>query len=263
MNIGFIGCGNMAQAMIEGLVGAQVVRANQVIAYDIEYSKVTHLQQKCGILIAKHEQEVTQSCDVLVLAIKPQYYDQVLTSVYPHIRNQIVVSIAPNYTLQQLQNLCPDKTKIIRCMPNTPSQVLAGMCGMCKNDIVEREELQQVQQLFSSFSVCEIVEESQMEAVIAVSGSAPAYVFMMIEAMADGAVKQGLSREQAYTFATQAILGSAQMAMYTKLHPAQLKDMVCSPGGTTIEAVQVLEETGFRASLMQAMQACANKAKNM
>jgi pyrroline-5-carboxylate reductase len=148
-------------------------------------------------------------------------------------------------------------------MPNTPALVLEGCTGVCAGEHVTQEELEQVLVLLRAFGTAEVIPERIMDAVIGVSGSSPAYVFLFIEAMADGAVAAGMPRAQAYRFAAQAVLGSAKMVLETGMHPGALKDMVCSPGGTTIEAVKVLEEKGLRAAVMDAMEACVEKARKL
>lgn len=153
--------------------------------------------------------------------------------------------------------------KLVRTMPNTPVLVGEGMTAIMPNSQVNEEELSRVIEKFNSFEKCEKVSESLIDAVIAVSGSSPAYVYLFIEAMADAAVLQGMSREMAYQFAAQSILGAAKMVLETNLHPGMLKDQVCSPGGTTIESITPLEKAGFRQSVIQAMEACADKSKRM
>ncbi len=148
-------------------------------------------------------------------------------------------------------------------MPNTPALVLEGCTGVCAGDLVDEEELEEVLELLRSFGVAEAVPERLMDAVVGVSGSSPAYVFLFLEAMADGAVAAGMPRRQAYTFAAQAVLGSAKLLLETGKHPGELKDMVCSPGGTTIQAVKVLEEKGLRAAVMEAMEACVEKSRKL
>ena len=148
-------------------------------------------------------------------------------------------------------------------MPNTPALVGEGMTAACCNENVTQEDLENVARLLESFGKCEFVPEHLMDVVVSVSGSSPAYVFMLIEAMADGAVADGMPREQAYRFAAQAVLGSAKMVLDTEKHPGELKDMVCSPGGTTIEAVRVLEREGLRSSVIESMKACVAKARGM
>lgn len=153
--------------------------------------------------------------------------------------------------------------KVIKAMPNTPALVLSAMSAISFDDLVTEEDKVCVQSIFNSFGKCEVIEETMMDAVTSVSGSSPAYVFMFIEAMADAAVAQGLPRNKAYTFAAQAVLGSAKMVLETGMHPGTLKDMVCSPGGTTIDAVCELERMGFRASVESAMRICGEKSKKM
>lgn len=148
-------------------------------------------------------------------------------------------------------------------MPNTPAMVGAGMTAACANALVTKEELEKVLTILRSFGEVEVVSEHLIDAVVSASGSSPAYVFMMIEAMADAAVADGMPRPQAYKFAAQAVMGSAKMILETGKHPGELKDMVCSPAGTTIEAVQVLEERGFRSAIIEAMRVCAEKSRNM
>jgi pyrroline-5-carboxylate reductase len=176
---------------------------------------------------------------------------------------KLLVSIAPGKTnawfYEQMGGVC----KVIRTMPNTPAMVGEGMTGICAGERVTEEELTQVRELFGGFSETEVIPEHLMDVVTAVSGSSPAYVFLFIEAMADAAVAGGMPRAQAYKFASQAVLGSAKMVLETGKHPGELKDMVCSPGGTTIQAVRVLEEKGLRSSVIEAMMKCLDISKNI
>ena len=202
--------------------------------------------------------------DIIFLAVKPQFYEEVLSEIRNALwEHKILVSIAPGKTLAWMESILKKPAKIVRTMPNTPCLVKEGMMGICANAQVAQDELSLVCKLCSGFSKTEIVPEHIMDVVTAVSGSSPAYVFMFIEAMADAAVEGGMSRKQAYTFAAQAVLGSAQMVLETGKHPGELKDMVCSPGGTTIQAVRVLEEKGMRAAVMDAMKACLDKSRSM
>ena len=153
--------------------------------------------------------------------------------------------------------------KLVRTMPNTPALVGEGITGVCHNNLVTKEELDYICNILSGFGMAQVLSENLMDVVVSVSGSSPAYVFMLIEAMADGAVADGMPRQQAYQFAAQAVLGSAKMVLETGKHPGELKDMVCSPAGTTIEAVRVLEAKGFRSSVIEAMKACVKKAKGL
>ena len=264
MKIGFIGCGNMGQAMLGGMIDSGRVKAQDVLVTDKLLASRVNAQKKFGVEIPASNVEVAMISDIIILAVKPQFYEEVLSEIKGAIwENKILVSIAPGKTLEWLEQQVGKPTKIIRAMPNTPALVKAGMMGICGNDKVDKDELDYVCKLFQSFSKTEVVSEHLMDTVTAVRGSSPAYVFMFIEAMADAAVEGGMPRKQAYTFAAQAVLGSAKMVLETGMHPGELKDMVCSPAGTTIQAVRVLEEHGMRAAVMDAMKACIDKSRNM
>jgi len=201
----------------------------------------------------------------LVLAIKPQVYPEILKTLSGKIRrDQIVISIAPSYSIAQVKEGLGGEVRVVRAMPNTPAMVGEGMSGVCfSGDIYSDEEKQMVQTFFSSFGKMEIVPEHLINAVTVASGSSPAFVYMFIEALADSAVKYGMPRNQAYTFAAQAVLGSAKMVLETGEHPGRLKDNVCSPGGTTIEGVAVLEAKGMRSAVIEAASAVFDKCNRM
>lgn len=264
MKIGFIGLGNMAYAMMSGIIDRDIVEADDVIGYDPSEAGRQKAYDSLEINIAKDNKGVINSADIVVLSVKPQVYPIVIKEIKDLVReDQIIVSIAPGKTIAWLTEQFSKEVKLVRCMPNTPALVGEGCTGVCRNKLITDEEFKTVLGILSGFSKAIVVNENQMDAVVAVSGSSPAYVFMMIEAMADAAVAEGLTRKQAYEFAAQAVYGSAKMVLQTGLHPGELKDMVCSPAGTTIDAVKVLEETGFRASIMDAMEACADKSRRM
>ena len=264
MKVGFIGCGNMGQAMLAGMLDSSMVSAEDVIVSDKMATATEKVKTIYGVAVTDNNCEVVQQSELVFLAVKPQYFESVLTEIQDVVRKEtILISIAPGKTLAWLEEKVGKVCKIVRTMPNTPALVKEGMMGICANAEVTATELEQVCQLCNSFSKTEIVTENLMDVVTAVSGSSPAYVFMFIEAMADAAVEGGMPRAQAYTFAAQAVLGSAKMVLETGTHPAVLKDMVCSPGGTTIQAVRVLEEQGMRSAVMDAMKACLDKSRNM
>lgn len=264
MKIGFIGCGNMGQAMMWGMLSSGRIKTSDVLVSTKTLASKVNLQKKYGVEVAEKNVEVAMIADIIFLAVKPQYYEEVISEIKGALwENKILVSIAPGKTLAWLEEKVGKRVKIIRAMPNTPSMVKEGMTGICGNDLVTASEFDTVCKLFNTFSKSEMVTEQLMDVVTAVSGSSPAYVFMFIEAMADAAVEGGMPRKQAYTFAAQAVLGSAKMVLETDMHPGELKDMVCSPGGTTIQAVRVLEEKGMRAAVMDAMKICLDKSRNM
>ena len=263
MRFGFIGAGNMAQAMIGGILKAELVSKDEIIASAATQKTLDAVKDKFGVQTTLDNQEIAKA-DMIFLAVKPVYCEQVLREIKDKLtKDRIVVSIAAGKTMAWLEEQLGKDTKIVRTMPNTPALVGEGITAVCPNEQVTDKELTQVCEVLESFGKAEVIKESMMDAVIAVSGSSPAYVFMFIEAMADAAVAEGMPRAQAYRFAAQSVLGSAKMVLETGKHPGELKDMVCSPAGTTIEAVRVLEQTGFRGSVMECMKACADKSRNM
>lgn len=263
MKIGFIGCGNMAQAMIGGLLKKEVCQAADIIASAKTQATLDRVKAAYGIETTTDNRTVAQNAQVIVLAVKPMYYEEVIGEIRDVTdKQQIIISIAPGKTLRWLaEQLGNSEYKVVRTMPNTPALVGEGVTGYTLSEGIKEEDHAKVRMILESFGMAEQVSESLMDVVVSVSGSSPAYVFMFIEAMADAAVADGMPRKQAYTFAAQAVLGSAKMVLETGKHPGELKDMVCSPGGTTIEAVRVLEKKGMRSSVMEAMKACAKKAR--
>lgn len=265
MKIGFIGLGNMATAMIGGMIKNGVASAEQIIGSAKTQATITKAAKQYGIAVTLDNCKVAQEADILFLAVKPVFFPEVIEQIREVTTpQQIIVSIAAGRTLQYLkESFGPKPHKLVRCMPNTPALVLEGCTGVCADEAVTEAELEQVMRLLRAFGTAEVVPERLMDAVIGVSGSSPAYVFLFIEAMADAAVAAGMPRAQAYRFAAQAVLGSARMVLETGKHPGELKDMVCSPGGTTIEAVKVLEEKGLRAAVMDAVEACVEKSRRL
>ncbi len=264
MKLGFIGTGNMASAMMGGILNNQILSVDEVMGSNPGSQKRESVKKQFGIYVTADNNEVVEKADVIVLSVKPQFYEEVIHEIREFIReNQIVITIAPGKTLAWLTEKFGKEVKLVRTMPNTPALVGAGMTAMCPNEHMTEEEIAYVRTLLKSFGRVEIVPERLMDTVVSTSGSSPAYVFMMIEAMADAAVSGGMPRAQAYQFAAQAVMGSAKMVLETGKHPGELKDMVCSPGGTTIEAVRTLEEYGFRSGIIEAMKVCEEKSKSM
>lgn len=265
MKLGFIGLGNMATAIIGGILQKGLVESQNVIGFDKLDTAKENIKTKFNIQIAEGNREVAEQADILFLAVKPIFLGDVINEIHEAVRPEtLIVSIAAGRDLKFLSDaFARPECKIIRCMPNTPALVLEGCTGVCAGENVTEGELNRVLELLRAFGIASVVPERLMDVVVGVSGSSPAYVFMFIEAMADEAVAEGMSRNQAYEFAAQAVLGSARMVLETGMHPGELKDMVCSPGGTTIQAVKVLEEKGMRAAIMDAMEACIEKSKNM
>lgn len=264
MKIGFVGCGNMATAIIKGIIKKQIIEAENIIASAKTMATLERVQGELGIKVSLDNLEVVKNSDIVVLAVKPQYYQEVIGQIKDTVTdNQIIISIAPGKTLAWLQECFGKDVKLVRTMPNTPALVGEGMTGACRNSSVTDDEYETVLQILGSFGEVETIPENLMDVCVSVSGSSPAYIYILIEAMADGAVADGMPRAQAYKFAAQSVLGSAKMVLETGKHPGELKDQVCSPGGTTMEAVRVLEEKGFRSSVIEAMKACVRKARGL
>ncbi|MGX9274251.1 pyrroline-5-carboxylate reductase [Pantoea ananatis] len=262
--IGFIGGGNMAKAIIGGLINSGQITPSAIWIYDRKPSTNQQMAEQYGINAAESAEALAQHVDILFGAVKPNVILKVLKELANSLKKEaVVVSIAAGVTLDNLASVLGHDRKIIRAMPNTPSLVGEGMTSVTPNVLVEQSETDEVVAIFESFGQAAVVDEYLIHSVVGVSGSAPAYVFMFIEAMADAAVAGGMPRAQAYRFAAQAVKGSAQMVLETGKHPGELKDMVCSPGGTTIEAVKVLEEKGFRSAVFEAMQQCMAKSDKL
>lgn len=262
--IGFIGSGNMGKAIMGGIIKSGITGASNIYIYDLDTVKLQQVKDELGVNIVSDSNELARTCDILFVAVKPNVFLSVLKGIKPALKKDIIiVSIAAGITIEDMESVLSQEIKIVRTMPNTPALVNEGMSCICGNNKVGKEELNMIKDIFDSFGKTEILPEYLIHSVIGVSGSSPAYIFMLIEAMADGAVIGGMPRDKAYKFAAQAVLGSAKMVLETGKHPGELKDMVCSPGGTTIEAVRRLEESGFRSAIIEAMVDCMNKSKEM
>ncbi len=259
--IGFIGTGNMAIPIIEGAIKSGVLSASDILV-DKNRSKADELHQRLGIRLCDGLYELITQSDMLVLAVKPNVVQKVVEEAGEALSGKAVISIAAGWTSEMLQSAMP-QNRILRIMPNTPALVGEGMSAMSKAHTFTAEESLLAEQIFSSFGRTVWVDEYMMEAVIGVSGSGPAYAFMFIEAIADGGVLKGLPRKTSQLLAAQTVLGAAKMVLERGMHPGELKDMVCSPGGTTIEAVRTLEKNGMRAAVIEAVAAAASKAEDM
>ncbi len=262
--IGFIGAGNMGQAIVGGIVKAGLVPSENIIMSDLYEPSLERAKNNYNIEVTTDNKLVARKSDILILAVKPNLYSIVINEIKDLVKEDVViVTIAAGKSIDSTEKSFGKELKVIRTMPNTPALVGEGMTAVCPNKLITDEDISEVSSLLSSFSKVEVVSESLIDAVTSVSGSSPAYVYMFIEAMADAAVLQGMPRDKAYKFAAQTVLGSAKMVLETGMHPGALKDMVCSPGGTTIEAVSELEAKGFRSAVISAMNKCYEKSKEM
>lgn len=263
-SIGFIGMGNMGSAIMKGLL-SHGFKADALFFTDVDEAQREKATQETGVKGVPSNTECARRAAYLVLAVKPQYYGAVLQEIQPVVRaEQVIISIAPGKSIAYLKEALGQDKRIVRAMPNTPALLGEGMTGVCyQEEEFSADEKEVIRRFFSSFGKMEVVEERLMDAVVCASGSSPAYVYLLIEALADGAVKCGLPRNKAYEMVAQTVLGSAKMVLETGKHPGELKDMVCSPGGTTIAAVAALEQWGFRNALMKATDACFEACKRV
>jgi len=264
LTIGFIGAGKMATALAKGFLRAGLVSAEDLIASDSSAAARGAFEKETGARTAEENAAVVQAAAVLILAVKPDQVGGVLGEIRGALSpKQLVVSIAAGVTLAKLEAGLGAGTRLIRVMPNTPALVGASATGFAAGKSALPADAALAQQLFSSVGVAFQVKESLLDAVTGLSGSGPAYVYLFIEALSDGGVAAGLPREAATRLAAQTVLGSARMVLETGLHPGALKDMVTSPGGTTIEGIHELELGGLRGTVMSAVRAAADKSKKL
>lgn len=262
MKIGFIGLGNMATAMIGGIIGKGLYQRDELIGSAKTAETAQRVAKRYGIETYTDNQKVAACADVLVLAVKPVFLPEVIAEIRDSIdSSKLVISIAAGKSIEWLEDQFGKPLRLVRCMPNTPALVGEACTCVCLKEDITQADSKFVIRLMESFGTASVLPERLIDAFTGVAGSSPAYVFLFLEAMADAAVCSGIPRKQAYEFAAQSVLGSAKLMLQTGMHPGELKDMVCSPGGTTIEAVKVLEEKGMRAAVIDAVEACVNKSK--
>lgn len=258
--IGFIGAGNMASAIYGGILSGHLAEGSDLILYDINQEKLAQTVERIGCEAAASNEEVVQKADLVFLAIKPQFLAPVLEQIRPYVKKeQAFISIVAGWTIEKLKNGLGESARLLRVMPNTPLLVGHGMsCLSIEHDLTQ-DEFDYVHSIFSGMGRVEVLPEKQIAWFASIAGSGPAYVYMFIEAMADAGCKLGLARDLSYRLAAQTCIGSGHMVLETGQHPGALKDAVCSPGGSTIEAVYALEKGGFRAAVIDAIDACTEK----
>lgn len=266
-NVGLIGAGNMGSAILRGVIDAGYIKANQVCIYDASESRMNELDAEFrqALTLCESVKDLVDQCDMIILAVKPYILGSVMEEIAPVLdETKCLISIAAGWTVAMLRNaVAGTGAAVLRVMPNTPALVGEGMTALCEETDFNQVDFDFAKGIFDSVGRTVVLPERLFDGVIAISGSSPAYVYMMIEAMADAGVKEGLPRKTAYEMAAQAVLGSALMVLNSGEHPGALKDAVCSPGGTTIEAVIELERKGFRGAVMDAMNVCAQKSRDM
>ncbi|MCC6558976.1 MAG: pyrroline-5-carboxylate reductase [Polyangiaceae bacterium] len=262
--VGFLGGGNMAEALIRGLIHSHSVGAAQIRASDVKEERLAELREKYGIETTASNEEIATWADVLVIAVKPQIVDRVLAPLAAGLSpDDLVISIAAGVPIEAIEARLPEGTRVIRTMPNTPAIVLAGATAIAAGARATPEDVEVARALFHSVGRVVVLDESLLDAVTGLSGSGPAYIMLMIEALADGGVKVGLGRDAALMLAAQTVYGAAKLQLETGEHPGRLKDMVTSPGGTAIAGLHTLEAGGLRRTLIDAVEAAANRSAEL
>lgn len=262
--IGFIGGGAMAEALIRGISGIGLVDIASLYVADSSNKRRTYLRQTLGIQTFSSNAALVENADVIFLTVKPQVVETVLKEVGATLRaDQLVVSIAAGVTIETLENNLPAGMPVVRVMPNTPVLVREGAAALTAGQFANQEHIDMVEMIFNAVGRVAIIQEDLMDAVTGLSGSGPAYACMIVEALADGGVRMGLPRSTALTLAAQTLLGTAKMLLETEQHPGLLRDMVASPGGTTIAGIHALENGGLRAALINAVVAGTERAREL
>lgn len=264
MKIGFIGTGNMGSSIIKGILSSKFEKSENINIFDLDKEKVNNLVKEYGVNAVNNEKELAENCNIIILSVKPHIIPIVLKNLSGNVKKDtIILTIAAGISISVIENALGEDKKVVRTMPNTPAQVLSGMTAVTFNKNIENSEKEIIFKLLNSFGKSVEIEEKLMHAYTGISGSLPAYVYMFMEALADGGVLCGMPRNKAYEIVAQTVAGSAKMLLETGKHPGQLKDEVCSPAGTTIEAVRVLENGNFRGNVIEAVVACTEKSKEM
>ena len=262
--IGIIGSGNMAEAIIKGIISSGIVSPEKVISSDIRTDRTSLFSESFGISTTSDNLELVSQVEIVILAVKPQIIESVLEEIAEAIdTSKLIISIAAGVTLKRIEGILKTGCRVVRVMPNTPALIGEGVAALSPGQNTIKEDLDVAGKIFDAVGKTVVVEEGYMDAVTGLSGSGPAYVFLMIEALVDAGVKVGLTRETARTLALQTVFGSVKMLQETGEHPAKLKDMVTSPGGTTIAGLHVLEAGNIRAVIMDAVEAATNRSQDL
>ena len=262
--VGFVGTGNMGEALIHGLLHRHLRRPEQIFCSDTRPERLKVVREKYGVKGASHNPEVVKQSEIIVLAVKPQIMKEVVEEIAKYLDlNKLIISIAAGVPLEAIESCAKKELKLIRVMPNICVSVQEGASAIAPGKHALKEDLMMAKSIFDSVGKSIFIEETLLDAVTGLSGSGPAYIFLMIDALADAGVKVGLSRQDALTLASQTVLGAAKMLIETGEHPGKLKDMVTSPGGTAIAGLHTLEEGGLRTTLINAVEVATQRAKVM
>jgi pyrroline-5-carboxylate reductase len=263
-SVGFVGAGNMGEALIKGLLAANLVPAEAIHATDVRLERLKELNRQYGIQVSSDNAELMRHADIVILAVKPQIMDAVLTEIAPAVtRRKLLISIAAGVSTATIRAVLRKDARLIRVMPNTPALVREGVTAVAKAEGLEAGDLETAGEIFSAVGRVVVLGEELMDAVTGLSGSGPAYIAVVIESLADGGVRMGLDRITAMTLATQTVLGAATLLRETGLHPGAVKDMVCSPGGTSIAGIAALEEGGIRTTFIKAVERATQRSREL
>ena len=260
--IGIIGCGNMGGAILKGALESGVISPKQAYVYDISPAAMEKAMN-LGVNLAEDDEDVCAKSDIILLAVKPQNTAETLAMCKKALDGKALMSIVAGVTVERLQKMIDGTPRILRIMPNTPALVFEGAFALCSDNDFMEEELEAAKAIYEKIGVVEMIPEKLIDAVCGLSGGGPAYAAMFIEALADGGVKNGLPRATAYRLAAQTCLGTAKMILETGIHPGALKDMVTSPGGTTIEGCEALERGGMRYAVIDCINVATEKSKKL
>ncbi|WP_340820864.1 pyrroline-5-carboxylate reductase [Methanolobus sp. WCC4] len=262
--LGFIGTGKMGSALIKGICDAGIFSPSEVYASDLYEPSLEELKQDVGVNVSTDNKVTVTSSDVIVLAVKPQILKKVISTIKEDVTgDKLIISIAAGVKLEDIEKEFNAGTRVVRVMPNIAATVAEAASAITQGTNASKEDAEDALQIFGSVGSAIQVPENLMDAVTGLSGSGPAYIFPVIEALADGAVHEGLDRNSAMVLAAQTVIGAAKMVLETGMHPGELKDMVTSPAGTTIRGIRALEENGIRAAFMQAVIESSNRSKEL
>lgn len=262
--VGFIGSGTLANVLVKGMIKAGSAKPEDIVASDVDADRLSRLAEETGIRVTRSNRAVVDAASVLFLTVKPQVIDKVVDEISRHVRaDQLVVSPVAGVSTESLESAFPRRVRVLRIMPNTPCLVMEGVIAVSTGRYASQKDIAELSDFLGPLGTIVTVQEDLMDSVTALSGSGPAFVYTIIEALADGGVRVGFSRDVALQLAAQTVLGAAKMVLETGNHPAHLRDMVTSPGGTAIAGLHAMERGSIRASIMDAVVAAAQRSREL
>ncbi|HZS34249.1 MAG TPA: pyrroline-5-carboxylate reductase [Methylomirabilota bacterium] len=261
--VGFIGGGNIGEALVRGLTRTGLIPSDHLLAADVRKERLQELRERYQLHVTTDNTMLVRGADVVILAVKPQILREVLEEIAPVTPGKLLISVAAGVSTEAIRRHLPPGPRLIRAMPNTPALVLEGATALARSSGLQAGDIETGREIFEAVGRVVVLEEEMMDAVTGLSGSGPAYIALVVEALADGGVKVGLDRQTAMTLAMQTVLGAARLLIETGMHPGQLKDMVSSPGGTTIAGIHTLEAGGLRRTLIDAVERATHRSREL